>query len=48
MKKKKTVRQEKFEEKKSYTHDKAMQEAAKRAQYQPKLITVSSKVKDKP
>ena len=29
-----------------YKHDRAMQEAVKRAQYQPAMIAISSKVKD--
>jgi len=29
-----------------YKYDRAMQEAAKRAQYQPKMISVNSKVKE--
>jgi len=38
--------EEKLVSTRDYKYDRAMQEAAKRAQYQPKMIVVTSKVKD--
>lgn len=47
MKKKKTVQQEKFDTKREYKFDTAMQDAAKRARaVQPKLISATSKIKE--
>lgn len=47
MKKEKELPLPKFVPKRDYKHDKTMIEAVKRAQDQPKMMTVSTKVKDK-
>ena len=47
MRKKKTVREERFETNRPYKFDRAMQEAAKRARaFQPAMINMVSKVKE--
>ena len=46
MKKKKTVREERFDSKREYKFDRAMQEAAKRSASHPKPISMTSKVKE--
>jgi hypothetical protein len=38
--------EEKLVSTREYKYDRAMQEASKRAQYQPKMISVNSKVKE--
>lgn len=47
MKRKKTVKQDKFETNREYKHDRAMQEAARRAASHPRMIGMTSNVPEK-
>lgn len=47
MKRKKTVQQDKFETKREYKFDRAMQEAAKRSASHPRPISMTSNIPEK-
>lgn len=47
MKRKKTVKETKYETNREYKFDRAMQEAARRCASHPKMIAMSSNVQDK-